>query len=301
MIRLADVVETVIDDRRDVLAVRAVRLLFDERGDGQDLVERIAGGLDLLHELIAHLCIKVVEQSRQRVRRVLVHEEFVGIGEEIALKARQVALFIVVDERIVEVRVHRRVGELFRRVDTILVHQRDDLADIIALGDRNFNGIRRERRVLVAHAVDERVVVHVAVDGVGADADAAFRVAEPAERLEEPLVLNEPLVVELRGDGVQVVVARDLDGRLDRCLVERAHVVRQQPAHTGEDRRRDEHEREPQRKAAALPFLLQFLPLGAAARGAVLRALLRFADALGVPAGGLIVVVLVAHSSSLLI
>lgn len=35
-------------------------------------------------------------------------------------------------------------------------------------------------------------------------------------------------------------------------------------------------------KRRRCPFLLQFLPLGAAARGTVLRALLRFADALGV-------------------
>ena len=125
--------------------------------------------------------------------------------------------------------------------------------------------------------------------------------AHLAEELKEPLVPDKSVLVELVGDGAEVIVARDLNGRLDRVFVERAHIVRQQPANACQDRRDDQHEREPQRKAAALPFLLQFLPLGAAARGTVLRALLRFADALGVPAGGLIVVVLVAHSSSLLI
>ena len=125
--------------------------------------------------------------------------------------------------------------------------------------------------------------------------------AHLAEELEKPLVLDQPVILELCRDRIQIVIARDLDGRLDRRFVERTHVVRQQPAHTGQDRRHDQHKRQPQRKTAALPLLFQFLPLGAAARGAVLRALLRFADALGVPAGGLIVVVLVAHSSSLLI
>ena len=122
----------------------------------------------------------------------------------------------------------------------------------------------------------------------------------PAEKLKEPLVADKPILVELVGNGAQIVVARDLNGRFNGVFVERAHVVCQQPAHTGQNRRNDQYECKPQRKAAALALPFQFLPLGAAARGAVLRAHFRFADAFGVPAGGLVVVILVAHRSSLL-
>ena len=52
-----------VNDGSDVLAVGSVRFLLNERSDGQDLIERVAGGLDILHDLIAHLRVEVVKQS----------------------------------------------------------------------------------------------------------------------------------------------------------------------------------------------------------------------------------------------
>ena len=61
MVGLADVVEAVVNHGGDVRAVLAIRLLFNERGNNEDLLKRIAGLLHLRHQLIVHALREVVE------------------------------------------------------------------------------------------------------------------------------------------------------------------------------------------------------------------------------------------------
>ena len=78
--------QTVIDDGGDIPLIRTVRLLFNERGNNEDLLKRIAGLLHLRHQLIVHALREVVEQAADGVRRVLVDEELIGVREEVALQ-----------------------------------------------------------------------------------------------------------------------------------------------------------------------------------------------------------------------
>ena len=195
MVGLADVVEAVVDHGGDVRAVRAIRLLFNERGNNEDLLKRIAGLLHLRHQLIVHALREVVEQAADGVRRVLIDEELVGVREKIALELGDAGL-AGVEEAVVEAPALRRAEQRILAVDAVLGQQRNDLPHAVALRDRDGAGIGVDGRVAVAHALNERVVVHVGVELIGADADLVSRVAHRAEELEEPLVFDPPLVFE---------------------------------------------------------------------------------------------------------
>ena len=302
MVGLADVVEAVVDHRGDVRAVLAIRLLFNERGNNEDLIKRIAGLLHLRHQLIVHALREVVEQAADGVRRVLIDEELVGVREKIALEPGDAGL-AGVEEAVVEAPALRRAEHRLLAVDTVLGQQRNDLPHAVALRDRDGAGIGGDGRVAVAHALNERVVVHVGVELIGADADLVSRVAHRAEELEEPFVFDQPLVFELCRNGVDVVVLRDLDGRGDGLLIERAHIVRQQPANARQDRRYGDHKNQPKQKAA-LAALAAIPSAALLARGA-LRGMGRTlaalaADLPGVPSRG-VVFFLVIHKRTALL
>ena len=94
--------QTVVDDGGDVSLVGAVRLLLDQGGDGDDLMEAAAGCLHLLHPALVHAADEVAQQTVQRVLGVVSHIELVGIREEIALQPADV-LGVAVDEVVVKV------------------------------------------------------------------------------------------------------------------------------------------------------------------------------------------------------
>ena len=302
MVGLADVVEAVVDHGGDVRAVLAIRLLFNERGNNEDLLKRIAGLLHLRHQLIVHALREVVEQAADGVRRVLVDEELIGVREKIALEPGDAGL-AGVEEAVVEAPALRRAEQRILAVDAVLGQQRNDLPHAVALRDRDGDGIGVDGRVAVAHALNERVVVHVGVELIGADADLVARVAHRAEELEEPLVFDQPLVFELCRNGVDVVVLRDLDGRGERLLIERTHIVRQQPANARQDRRYGDHKDQPKQKAA-LAALAAIPPAALLARGA-LRGMGRTlaalaADLPGVPSRGVVFFLMIHKRTALL-
>ena len=131
------------------------------------------------------------------MRRILADKEFIGVREKIALKTNDVALVVIVDKRIVKCRVPGSFQKGFFRIDAVLCKQRDRLADAVALGNRDLDRVGIERCVFVAHPVDERIVVHFAVELVLADADLVLRMTDPGKELEEPPILDQPLLLQL--------------------------------------------------------------------------------------------------------
>ena len=197
MICFADIIETVVNDRCDFFAVRTVRFLLDQRSDGEDLIHGVRRIADLIHQLVGHLGVKISQQAIERMRRILADKEFIGVREKIALKTNDVALVVIVDKRIVKCRVPGSFQKVFFRIDAVLCKQRDRLADAVALGNRDLDRVGVERCVFVAHPVDERIVVHFAVELVLADADLVLRMTDPGKELEEPPILDQPLLLQL--------------------------------------------------------------------------------------------------------
>ena len=229
----AGIRQTVVDHRGDVGLIGAVGLLLNEGGDGDDLLQAVFGGLHLLHPLPVHLAAEVVQQAVQRGAGLFAHVEIVGVREQIALQAGQL-MGIVVNEVVGEIILLGGLRQGLLGVDALAGQQRDGLLHRVALRNGDPDRLRRQVAGGVVHGRDQGHVIHVAVQGVGADADLLLRLVHPAEQLEEPLVVHQPRVVELVRDGTQIVVRRHFYGGLHRSLIERAEVVDQQPAHTGQ-------------------------------------------------------------------
>ena len=224
MVGLADVVEAVVDHGGDVRAVLAIRLLFNERGNNEDLLKRIAGLLHLRHQLIVHALREVVEQAADGVRRVLIDEELVGVREKIALELGDAGL-AGVEEAVVEAPALRRAEQRILAVDAVLGQQRNDLPHAVALRDRDGDGIGVDGRVAVAHALNERVVVHVGVEHIGAVLKAVGIAGDLGKEHEGPPVFNEAGVLELTRNPAHGGALFDFDAQVAAGLHEGQRVV----------------------------------------------------------------------------
>ena len=273
----AAVVEAVIDDGGDLGVVRAVGLLLDEGGDGDDLLQAVAGLLHRLHPLLGHLAVEVVQQALDGGGGLLVQVELIGVREEVALQPGELAG--ILDEVIGEAGGLGGLGQGLLRVDALAGQERQGLLDGVALGDGDLHHVGVQVAGGVVHGRDQGQVVHVLVEGIGADADLALGVAEAAHQLEKPGVVDEAVGFQLLRDAGEIILRRDLHLRLHRRPVERAELADHQPAAARQDGGDHQHEEkvrdEPHPSAALLP-------------GTVL---LRPADFPGVPAGGVLLVI----------
>ena len=274
------VVHAVIEDGGDILALRVVvdGLLLDHGGHGDDLGETVAGLLDIRLHLLADLHLEGVEQCVDG-EDGLAGVELVRIGVEEALHAADVAELARIEERVVLKRIVRAgVRQLLDRADALAREQLDRLLHGVALrdGDFDLSLLLELRGLIVVHAADERAVVHVARQLIAAGVDELFVARDVGVELEEPLVVDEPLLLELSGDLPERLALRDLNGDGDVLLVQRAQVVCQQPAET---RQHDRAEHD----AGDIDAPVELFVFAAA----VLRALFPLAaDLVRVPVGG---------------
>ena len=83
------------------------------------------------------------------------------------------------------------------------------------------------------HAQDQRPVIHLRIQCIGADADLFVGMGDPGIELEKPLVLDEPCILELIRHGGHAVLRRYLHRGLPQSTpVEGTEIRAQHPAHT---------------------------------------------------------------------
>ena len=157
----------------------------------------------------------------------------------------------------------------------------DDLGNGVALRNGDADGIRIQVAGGVVHTDDEGPVIHVRVQLISAGADLVLGVRHRGEQLEKPFVLDEAGILQLVRDGGDSIIRGHLNGGGDVLLVEGAQIVDEQPAHTRQDGRGDEHEQQIRENIEAALF-----PLSGTAGGCRLSALAP-AHLLRVPAGGI--------------
>ena len=227
----------------------------------------------IVHESFNHLgvavavdlLVEVAEHGVESQLRPGAHVELVGIREQVALQTAGVAQVVVVHKDVVlELVVGGGVRELLHGAHAVLRHQLDDLLDAVALGDGQLHRLRLAAGG--AHTADEGHIVHLRVQSEGAGVQLGLRVVEPGEQAEEPLILDEPRLLQLRGHLLHIVVGDLLDGAvlllllrhlgdevlgdleagLHRRLVQGGKIVGQHPAHPGEDGGAGGHDSQPE-------------------------------------------------------
>ena len=243
------VTQTVIDDRGDQAALgRAAGLLLDHGGDRDQLIDRelmrgnvivieihiavflrevFVEQVELTARLVGELAVKVGQQLVQHALGIVVLIEIIGIREQEALERILLPLRNMLQEPIVEACLRRALLQRLGRADVALFHQLKDLAAGIALRDRHADS--RAVRAVGHHALDERVIVIVVAQLIGARLDLAAGLGELAVKLEEPRILDEALVVELLRDLVYGGVFGDRDRMRIVRAAEGHHVLRAFP------------------------------------------------------------------------
>ena len=84
------------------------------------------------------------------------------------------------------------------------------------------------------HVLDQAAVIHIAVQFPFTGVDGLAGVEEYTAELEEAPVIDQTGLLQLLGHGAYAVALLHGDGDLHIVLVQRAKVVEQQPAHTGQ-------------------------------------------------------------------
>ena len=139
------------------------------------------------------------------------------------------------------------------------------------------------------HTQDQRPVVHLRIQLIGADADLLIGMGDTGVELKEPFILDEPRVVELVGHSGHTVLRCHLHGGLFQGPpVEGTEVGAHHPAHArqngGGQQDKDQVACGAQHR---VPSPAAGVALGAVCgRGPVLA--LGTPDLLGIPAGGII-------------
>ena len=291
---VAGALQPVVNDRGDVGLIRAVGLLLDQGGDGDDLLQGVAGLLHLGHPLLVHAADKVADQPVQGVLGVMAHIELIGVREEEALQSAQVLGFVV-DEVVVKIAGLGGLSQGLLRVDALFRQQGDGLADGVAL--RNGDGHRLRAQVAggAAHPSDQGVVVHVGVQLIGADAHLFAGAGDGREQAEEPLVADQSGVLQLFRDAAHVVIRGDLNGDLGGggdVPAESTQVAGQQPAHASQDGRGHQHAQDIQDRVDPAALAPPLRLLGRIALAPPRMARLAAAHLGRVPAGGIAVFVI---------
>ena len=259
----AAVLETVVQDRGDIVHILLVRCLgLDDRGDREDLVEGITGLRGLLLEggflgvtevlllMRDNLGLVVVEEFFDRDLGILADIEVIGIREEVALEAI-VALVVIRDilqEGVVLVKgggvAHVEEG-LDIRGNALLIQQGRDFEHIHTFGDLDCHDIGTVRVAL--QGVDDRLIVLVGVELELTLAEVVDRRGDLSVHLEEPRLADNAVVLEDIGDLVEGGVLRnaDRDGADVLGTRDTEHIVHTYEDELGEDDGDDDDHRQP--------------------------------------------------------
>ena len=232
-------VHTVIEDGGDVLALGLVAdaLLFDDGGHGNDLIQRVAAGIDIRHQLVVKLADEVGQHGVDVVHGGLFRIKGLGGGEQEALHTVHLAQHILLQEAVaLELEVGAGVLQLLTGGDTGLRQDVDDLIDGLALGDDHLDPAVLVDLVqfIVVHVLDQAAVIHIAVQLPFTRVDGLAGVEEYTAEFEEATVIDQAGFLQLLGHIAYAVALLHGDGDLHIVLVQRAQVVEQQPAHAGQ-------------------------------------------------------------------
>ena len=246
------VLQTVEDHGCDGTVILAVGLLLDHGGNGHDIMERVCALLGKLIQIVLHFIIKVVEHLVEHVLRIFSQIEGIGVWEQIPLQP------VVIPQRNIR-KPFPLVGpvcghllELFHCGHPLLLQERKDLVNGIALRDRHVHGLAGGRRV--AHVGHQPPVVHVGIQLIAARRHLLVRVGDPAKDLEQELVFNEARLFQFVGHIVHIsrghrggipifirhfLVLKNALRQLNHggavLLVERQQVIGPGPAHRGQN------------------------------------------------------------------
>ena len=158
--------------------------------------------------------------------------ELIGVREQVALQTAGV-FGIVVDEAVIVCGGPDGLQQIFFRIDALFRQQTDGLPHGIALGDGDGDSLRRQVAGGVVHAQDQRPVIHLRIQCIGADADLFVGMGDPGVELEKPLVFDQPRILKLIRHGGHAVLRRHLHRGLPQSTpVEGAEIRAQHPAHT---------------------------------------------------------------------
>ena len=231
---LAGLLQAVIDDGGDIPLIRTVRLLFNEGGDDDHILHAVTHGFGLGggERILVDTVSEGIDQLTQSILGIVILVELIGVREQVALQTAGV-FGIVVDEAVIVCGGPDGLQQIFFRIDALFRQQTDGLPHGIALGDGDGDSLRRQVAGGVVHAQDQRPVIHLRIQCIGADADLFVGMGDPGIELEKPLVLDEPCILELIRHGGHAVLRRHLHRGLPQSTpVEGAEIRAQHPAHT---------------------------------------------------------------------
>ena len=196
--------------------------------------------------------MEVREEFVDRARGLHPLIEVIRIREEEALEPVGIARLHAFKKRIRELGVRRGSVEILPAAHAVFLESGEHLVKVVALGEHDE---RLELRIRAGlHLFHKSAVVQIRCERVRPGAELHLRVRETRIELEEPLVVDEAVVLQNAGDGVHVrhadgfrsgdvaVVVRHVHGLLRkgalrqrdlhalRALVEREHVRGRHPA-----------------------------------------------------------------------
>ena len=202
---------------------------------GQSVVQLVHSGIHLVRDL----AFKVPQELAEDIFRFVVQIELIRIREKIALEAVLIAVGKVLQEAVIKRIACRRLLELRNRRNAGLFEKRKDVLALVALGNRDLG--RRAQARARGHAVDKRVVVVEMVELIRAGLDLPLCMGIETVEPEQPLVLDEALLLELPAYVRNRRVFGDSDGDFFIRLCERQHIVCQPPADDRQQNGRSQH------------------------------------------------------------
>ena len=201
----------------------------------QSVVQLVHSGVHLVRDL----AFKVPQELAEDIFRFVVQIELVRIRKQVALEAVLVAVGKVLQEAVIKLIACRRLLELRHSGHAGLFEKRKDILALVALGNRDLG--RRAQARARGHAVDKRVVVVEMVEFIRAGLDLPLCMGIETVEPEQPLVLDEALLLELPAHVRNRRVFWDGDGDFFIRLCERQHIVCQPPADDRQQNGRSQH------------------------------------------------------------
>ena len=186
----------------------------------------------LLAQVVGIVLVKVHQHLVDGIQRPVGGVELIGVRIEEALQPAGLPQGDVLEEGEGVVVLGGLLLQIADRGHPGILQQLEYLLQGVAL--RDGHGNFRLGGGVDAHAGQQGPVIHVGVQGVGADGHLVLAAGDVGKQLEQPLELDEAVLFQGVDHVVKAVLRRHGDGDLFILLVQGQHIPGGNPPQTGQ-------------------------------------------------------------------
>ena len=176
--------------------------------------------------------VKVDQQLIDGIHRIVGGIELIGGRHEVAFQPVVIPQRDILEEGEGVVVVGGGFLKLLHRGHPLLFQQGEDLVQGIALWDDHIH--HRPGGGVGTHASQQSPVIHIRVQGIGTHRHIVLAPCEGGKELEEPLILDQPLILQPVHDAVEAVLRGDGNGHFLLILIQGQHIVCGDPKQAGQ-------------------------------------------------------------------